>query len=53
MQAQPTYASIEKFEFESHRHSMMKTVTTKNMTEAVALVGELGQASISLVQRFT
>ncbi len=53
MQAQPTYdASIEKFEFESAQAREGEDGYDEKYDEAVALVGELGQASISLVQRY-
>ncbi|MHB8136768.1 MAG: DNA translocase FtsK [Smithellaceae bacterium] len=53
MQAQPTYdASIEKFEFESTQTQHDEDGYDEKYDEAVALVGELGQASISLVQRY-
>ncbi len=53
MQAQPTYdASIEKFEFESAQAQATEDGSDEKYDEAVALVGELGQASISLVQRY-
>ncbi len=53
MQAQPTYdASIEKFEFESGRAGSEEEDLDEKYDDAVALVGELGQASISLVQRY-
>jgi S-DNA-T family DNA segregation ATPase FtsK/SpoIIIE len=53
MQAQPTYdASIEKFEFESAQAQHEENGDDEKYDEAVALVGELGQASISLVQRY-
>ena len=52
-QAQPTYdASIEKFEFESTQVQHEEDGYDEKYDEAVALVGELGQASISLVQRY-
>jgi S-DNA-T family DNA segregation ATPase FtsK/SpoIIIE len=53
MQAQPIYdASIEKFEFESAQTRQDEDGYDEKYDEAVALVGELGQASISLVQRY-
>jgi S-DNA-T family DNA segregation ATPase FtsK/SpoIIIE len=53
IQAQPTYdASIEKFEFESAQARQDEDGFDEKYDEAVALVGELGQASISLVQRY-
>jgi len=53
MQAQPTYdASIEKFEYESAQARQDEEGLDEKYDEAVALVGELGQASISLVQRY-
>jgi len=53
MQAQPTYdASIEKFELESAHAQSNEEGYDEKYDEAVALVGELGQASISLVQRY-
>jgi DNA segregation ATPase FtsK/SpoIIIE, S-DNA-T family len=53
IQAQPTYdASIEKFEFESAQGQHDDDGIDEKYDEAVALVGELGQASISLVQRY-
>ena len=52
-QAQPTYdTSIEKFEFESAQVQHEEDGYDEKYDEAVALVGELGQASISLVQRY-
>ena len=52
-QAQPTYdTSIEKFEFESTQVQHEEDGYDEKYDEAVALVGELGQASISLVQRY-
>jgi len=53
MQAQPIYdASIEKFELESGQTRQDEDGYDEKYDEAVALVGELGQASISLVQRY-
>ncbi len=53
MQAQPAYdSSIEKYEFESAQSQHDKDDDDEKYDEAVALVGELGQASISLVQRY-
>ncbi len=53
MQAQPTYdASIERFELESSQTRQDEDGYDEKYDEAVALVGELGQASISLVQRY-
>ncbi|MDD3249193.1 MAG: DNA translocase FtsK 4TM domain-containing protein [Smithellaceae bacterium] len=53
MQAQPTYDdSIEKFELESAQTRQDEDGYDEKYDEAVALVGELGQASISLVQRY-
>ncbi|HQK99620.1 MAG TPA: DNA translocase FtsK 4TM domain-containing protein [Smithellaceae bacterium] len=53
MQAQPTYdTSIEKFEYDSGRAAADEEAFDEKYDEAVALVGELGQASISLVQRY-
>ena len=53
MQAQPIYdASIEKFEHESSQTQHEEDGYDEKYDEAVALVGELGQASISLVQRY-
>ncbi len=53
IQAQPTYdASIDKFEFESAQTQHDEDGYDEKYDEAVALVGELGQASISLVQRY-
>lgn len=53
IQAQPTYdASIEKYEFESAQTRSDEDGYDDKYDEAVALVGELGQASISLVQRY-
>ncbi len=53
MQAQPTYdASIEQFEMESSQARQDEEDYDEKYDEAVALVGELGQASISLVQRY-
>jgi S-DNA-T family DNA segregation ATPase FtsK/SpoIIIE len=52
-QAQPAYdASIEKFELEAELSSRNDDTNDDKYDEAVALVGELGQASISLVQRY-
>ncbi len=52
-QAQPTYdTSIEKFEFDSTQVQREEEGYDEKYDEAVALVGELGQASISLVQRY-
>jgi DNA segregation ATPase FtsK/SpoIIIE, S-DNA-T family len=53
MQAQPAYdASIEKFELEAGRVQHDEEKLDEKYDEAIALVGELGQASISLVQRY-
>jgi S-DNA-T family DNA segregation ATPase FtsK/SpoIIIE len=53
MQAQPAYdASIEKYEFESAQSQHDQDDDDEKYDQAVALVGELGQASISLVQRY-
>jgi S-DNA-T family DNA segregation ATPase FtsK/SpoIIIE len=53
MQAQPAYdASIEKYEFESAKSQHDQDGDDEKYDEAIALVGELGQASISLVQRY-
>lgn len=52
-QAQPTYdTSIERFEYESSQTQAEDDGLDAKYDEAVALVGELGQASISLVQRY-
>lgn len=52
-QAQPAYdASIEKFELEAAQSQHEDENFDEKYDEAVALVGELGQASISLVQRY-
>ncbi len=53
MQAPPAYdASIEKFELEAAQNQQNDENYDEKYDEAVALVGELGQASISLVQRY-
>ena len=53
MQAQPAYdSSIEKYEFEAAQSQHEQEGYDEKYDEAVALVGELGQASISLVQRY-
>lgn len=53
MQAQPTYdSSIEKFAVDSGKNQHEEDGYDEKYDEAVALVGELGQASISLVQRY-
>ena len=53
MQAQPAYdASIEKFELEAAQGQQDDEDFDEKYDEAVALVGELGHASISLVQRY-
>jgi S-DNA-T family DNA segregation ATPase FtsK/SpoIIIE len=53
MQGQPTYdASIDKFDFDSAQSYKEDDGYDEKYDEAVALVGELGQASISLVQRY-
>jgi DNA segregation ATPase FtsK/SpoIIIE, S-DNA-T family len=53
MQAQPAYdTSIEKFELEAAQSQRDDENFDEKYDEAVALVGELGQASISLVQRY-
>jgi S-DNA-T family DNA segregation ATPase FtsK/SpoIIIE len=52
-QAQPFYdVSIEKFELEAEHSAHNDDNFDEKYDEAVALVGELGQASISLVQRY-
>jgi S-DNA-T family DNA segregation ATPase FtsK/SpoIIIE len=52
-QAQPAYdASIEKYELEAAQNQHDEENFDEKYDEAVALVGELGQASISLVQRY-
>jgi len=53
MQAQPAYdASIENFALEAAQDKQNEEDFDVKYDEAVALVGELGQASISLVQRY-
>jgi len=53
MQAQPAYdSSIEKYEFKAAQSQHEQEGYDEKYDEAVALVGELGQASISLVQRY-
>lgn len=53
MQAQPAYdASIENFALEAAQDKQNDEDFDIKYDEAVALVGELGQASISLVQRY-
>ena len=53
MQAPPAYdASIEKFQLEAAANQQDDENFDEKYDEAVALVGELGQASISLVQRY-
>jgi S-DNA-T family DNA segregation ATPase FtsK/SpoIIIE len=53
MQAQPAYdSSIEKFSEEAAQSQHDDDNFDEKYDEAVALVGELGQASISLVQRY-
>ena len=53
MQAQPAYdSSIEKYEHESAQAQHDQDGDDEKYDEAIALVGELGQASISLVQRY-
>jgi S-DNA-T family DNA segregation ATPase FtsK/SpoIIIE len=53
MQAQPAYdSSIEKYEFETDQSQHEQEGYDEKYDEAVALVGELGHASISLVQRY-
>ncbi|MEN6621810.1 MAG: DNA translocase FtsK [Smithella sp.] len=53
MQAQPAYdTSIARFEIESAQSQQDHENYDEKYDEAVALVGELGQASISLVQRY-
>jgi S-DNA-T family DNA segregation ATPase FtsK/SpoIIIE len=53
MQAQPAYdSSIEKYEFRAAQSQHEQEGYDEKYDEAVALVGELGQASISLVQRY-
>lgn len=53
MQGQPTYdASIDQFGFDSSQARKDDDGYDEKYDEAVALVGELGQASISLVQRY-
>lgn len=52
-QAQPSYdASIEKYELEAAASQHEDEDYDEKYDEAVALVSELGQASISLVQRY-
>jgi S-DNA-T family DNA segregation ATPase FtsK/SpoIIIE len=53
IQAQPAYdASIENFALEAAQDKQNEEDFDVKYDEAVALVGELGQASISLVQRY-
>jgi S-DNA-T family DNA segregation ATPase FtsK/SpoIIIE len=53
MQAQPAYDdSIEKFELEAAQAQHDDEKLDEKYDEAIALVGELGHASISLVQRY-
>ncbi len=53
MQAQPAYdSSIEKFELAAAQAQHEDDDYDEKYDEAVALIGELGQASISLVQRY-
>ncbi len=53
MQAQPAYdVSIENFALEAAQDKQNEEDFDEKYDEAVALVGELGQASISLVQRY-
>ncbi|HPL97541.1 MAG TPA: DNA translocase FtsK 4TM domain-containing protein [Smithellaceae bacterium] len=53
LQGQPTYdASIDKFDFDSAQSHKEDDGYDEKYDEAVALVSELGQASISLVQRY-
>ncbi len=53
MQAQPSYdASIEKFQIAAAQAQHEDDDDDEKYDEAVALVSELGQASISLVQRY-
>lgn len=53
IQAQPAYdSSIEKYEHESAQAQHEQDGYDEKYDEAIALVGELGQASISLVQRY-
>ena len=53
MQAKPAYdASIEKYEMEAAQAQHEDENYDDKYDEAVALIGELGQASISLVQRY-
>ncbi|MGD0022495.1 MAG: DNA translocase FtsK 4TM domain-containing protein [Smithellaceae bacterium] len=53
MQAQPAYdSSIEKFELAAAQAQHEDDNYDEKYDEAVALIGELGQASISLIQRY-
>lgn len=53
MQAQPAYdSSIEKFQLAATQSQHDDDNYDEKYDEAVALIGELGQASISLVQRY-
>ncbi|HPD57023.1 MAG TPA: DNA translocase FtsK 4TM domain-containing protein [Smithellaceae bacterium] len=53
LQAQPSYdASIEKFQLAAAQSQHEEDDDDEKYGEAVALVSELGQASISLVQRY-
>ncbi len=53
LQAQPAYdASIENFALEAAQDKHDDENFDEKYDEAVALIGELGQASISLVQRY-
>jgi DNA segregation ATPase FtsK/SpoIIIE and related proteins len=52
MQAQPSYdSSIEEFQIAATQ-SQHEDDDDEKYDEAVALIGELGQASISLIQRY-
>jgi S-DNA-T family DNA segregation ATPase FtsK/SpoIIIE len=53
MQAQPAYdSSIEKFQLAAAQSQHDDDDDDEKYDEAVALIGELGQASISLIQRY-
>ncbi|OGP68716.1 MAG: hypothetical protein A2W27_05670 [Deltaproteobacteria bacterium RBG_16_44_11] len=53
MQAQPAYdSSIEKFQLAAAQSQHGDDDDDEKYDEAVALIGELGQASISLIQRY-
>jgi S-DNA-T family DNA segregation ATPase FtsK/SpoIIIE len=53
MQAQPAYdSSIEKFQLAAAQSQHGEDDDDDKYDEAVALIGELGQASISLIQRY-